>query len=84
MNLPLHARTHSVTAPVRRRRVRAVTETSSQSGEAVSIWFGLGLPLVTFGSWLAGLLFLHPWLGFFLGLAISFFVGSRLIAAARH
>jgi hypothetical protein len=70
--------------PVRRRRSRVATDTGSHSSEAVSIWYGLGFPLVTFCCWLGGLLLLHPWAGFFVGLGISFVVGSRLIAATRR
>ena len=79
MNIPFQSRTHPGTAPVRRRRVRSVTETGYQSDEAVQIWYGLGFPLVTFCCWLTGLLLLHPWTGFVIGLAISFIVGARLM-----
>jgi hypothetical protein len=50
----------------------------------VSLWFALGFPIVTFVFWLAGLLLLHPWIGFACGLIVSFVVGSRLTANAKE
>jgi hypothetical protein len=49
-----------------------------ETNEAVSLWFALGLPMVTFSFWLTGLLFLHPWIGFFGGLVLAFAIGVRL------
>jgi hypothetical protein len=39
--------------------------------ESVTLWFALGLPLITFCCWLLGLLLLHPWAGFLIGLAFG-------------
>jgi hypothetical protein len=82
MNISLQSRTRSNSTTVRRRSIPATAQTSAESDEAVNVWYGIGLPLLTFCFWLAGLILLHPWAGFLLGLALSFFIGARLMRAA--
>jgi hypothetical protein len=64
------------------RRPDDLGEPGSNANEAVSLWFALGFPIVTFVFWLTGMLLLHPWIGFACGLIVSFLVGSRLTANA--